>query len=243
VSAAAVQPARSVAVPMIALSLLLHGAAFLAISRVRPARAHQAISIEIVRRTPAPPPAARAEAPRPPAPRRAVARAVAPLPQAAPPAAPPPALPASAPPPGAPRALPKVGLSLGSTVAAGGFAVGVGNTAYGKAAETAADPASVRRYAGGVPAARLSAQPRPVELPKIDYPPDARRAGVEGQVVLLLRLDAKGAVSAVRVLDAPTPSLAAAAAEGARRFRFTPALFEGEPVETEIRFTYTFLLE
>ena len=28
-----------------------------------------------------------------------------------------------------------------------------------------------------------------------------------------------------------------------RGFRFTPALLEGEPVETEIRFTYTFLLE
>ena len=60
-----------------------------------------------------------------------------------------------------------------------------------------------------------------------------------GQAVVLKH----GAVTAVRVLDAPTPSLAAAAAEGARRFRFSPALHEGEPVATEIRFTYTFLLE
>jgi protein TonB len=141
------------------------------------------------------------------------------------------------------RPVPKVGISLGSTVASGGFAVGVGNTAYGHAGDTAADPASVRRHAGGVPSSRLSSQPRPVELPRIDYPPEARRAGIEGQVVLLLRLDPKGAVAGVTVLDAPTPSLAAAAEGGARRFRFTPALFQGEPVETEIRFTYTFLLE
>jgi protein TonB len=80
-------------------------------------------------------------------------------------------------------------------------------------------------------------------LPKIEYPADARRAGVEGQVVLLLRIDAAGAVTAVRVVDAPMDALAQAAREGARRFRFSPALRDGEPVETEIRFTYTFLLE
>jgi periplasmic protein TonB len=248
VSAATLNP-RSLAVPMVALSAALHGAAFLALARVRPAPARQSISIEIVRR--AQPPAPRVDAPRaplPPAPRPAPAavRTAARAPAAPPPpvATPPPALPSSAPAaPGAPRALPKVGISLGSTVASGGFAVGVGNTAYGRAEEKAADPANVRRYQGGVPPSRLSAQPRPLELPKIDYPADARRAGVEGQVVLLLKLDVRGAVAGVRVVDAPSPSLAAAAEEGARSFRFTPALLEGEPVETEIRFTYTFLLE
>ena len=137
-----------------------------------------------------------------------------------------------------------MGLSLGSTVSTGGFAVGVGNTVHGRASETAADPAGVRRYSGGVvAAARLSAQPKALDLPEIPYPPEARRAGVEGQVVLVLRLDAHGSVRTVRVVDAPSPDLARAAEEGARRFRFTPALLEGEPVETEIRFTYTFLLE
>jgi protein TonB len=62
-------------------------------------------------------------------------------------------------------------------------------------------------------------------------------------VVLVLRLDASGAVRSVRVVSAPSPDLARAAEEGARRFRFSPALAEGEAVETEIRFTYTFLLE
>jgi protein TonB len=120
----------------------------------------------------------------------------------------------------------------------------VGNTAYGRAEETAAAPSAVRPYAGGVvPAARLSAQPRPLELPAIPYPPQARRDGLEGEVTLVLRVDARGAVTAVRVVEAPSPELAAAAAEGARRFRFSPALLSGEPVETDIRFTYTFLLE
>jgi protein TonB len=122
--------------------------------------------------------------------------------------------------------------------------VGVGNTAFGRADDRASEAASVRPASGGVvPAARLSAQPRPLEIPPIPYPAGARRAGVEGQVVLVLRLDPDGTVRGVRVVSGPSPELARAAEEGARRFRFTPALAGGEPVETEIRFTYTFLLE
>jgi protein TonB len=246
---------------MVVLSVALHAAAFAAAARVPPRPVRERIEIEVVRRPvvpPAPPPAAERRPPAPaPRPRVALARPAAPAPAApVPPAAPtpppvldepPPALPSSAatpPAPGAPRALPRVGISLGSTVGSGGFAVGVGNTAYGRAAEVAPDPASVRRYTGGVvPPARLSAQPRPLELPRIEYPAEARSEGIEGEVALVLRIDARGAVVAVRVADAPSPSLAAAAAEGARRFRFSPALLDGEPVETEIRFKYTFLLE
>jgi len=223
---------------MVALSLALHGAAFASLAKVRRAPARERIEIEVVRRErprpPAPPPAP------PPRPRPAERRTA--LVQPAPP---PPAL-ASAPPeaPRAPKAIPRVGLSLGSTVSSGGFAVGVGNTLHGQAEETAADPARVRPYSGGtVAAARLSAQPRPVELPRIEYPADARKAGTEGRVLLVLGIDAQGKVASVRVLEAPSPSLAAAALEGARKFRFAPALLEGAPVATEIRFTYTFLLE
>ncbi len=131
-----------------------------------------------------------------------------------------------------------MGISLGSTVSTGAFAVGVGDTTMGRPAEVAADPATVRP----LPPARLSSLPQPLELPRIPYPAEARKAGVEGRVLLVLRIDARGTVASVRVVDAP-PLLAKAAAEGARRFRFRPALLEGEPVETEIRFTYTFLLE
>ena len=229
---------------MVALSLALHGAAWAAVARAPRAPARERIELEVVRherparrrlRHPRP-----GRAPASPSRPRCAAR-----PGARPGAAAGARLGAPQPPaPGAPRPLPRVGLSLGSTVSTGGFAVGVGNTVYGRAAETAADPASVRPYAGGVvPAARLTAQPRILELPRIPYPADARRAGIEGQVVLVLRVDAGGAVRGVRVVDAPSPELARAADEGARRFRFAPALLEGEPVETDIRFTYTFLLE
>jgi protein TonB len=242
--------ARSLALPMMAVSLALHGAAWGAVARIRPPPVRERIAIEVVRRERPvpPPPRARREEP-PPARARDANPFERKLPANAAPAPvaePPPALasaPETAPASGATRALPKVGLSLASTVSSGAFAVGVGNTVYGRAEERAADPATVRPYSGGVPAARLSAQPRALELPAIPYPPDARRDGVEGQVVLLLRIDPRGAVIGVRVVDAPSHALARAAQEGARRFRFSAALLEGEPVETEIRFTYTFLLE
>ncbi len=226
---------------MVALSLALHGVAFASLAKARRAPARERIEIEVVHRAP---PVAAPRAPEPAGVPPAHSRVALARSRRAPP---PPAL-ASAPaepgPAAAPRALPRVGLSLGSTVSTGAFAVGVGNTVYGRADERAADPAAVRPYSGGVvPAARLSAPPRPLETPAIPYPPEARRAGVEGQVVLVLRLDAAGAVRGVRVVSAPSPELGRAAEEGARRFRFTPALADGDPVETEIRFTYTFLLE
>jgi protein TonB len=250
VSVASMPAARSRTFAMVALSVVLHGAAWAAVARARPAPARERIELEVVRRArPTAPAVAAPEEPQPPA-RRALAAARPLVPRTATPPPPPPlaSAPGSAPesPPesGAPKPLPRVGISLGSTVASGGFAVGIGNTAYGRAGEPAAAPGSVQPYARGItPAARLSVQPRPLELPRIGYPPDARREGLEGRVVLVLRIDARGSVAAVRVVDAPSPSLAAAAAEGARRFRFTPGLAQGEPVETEIRFTYTFLLE
>ncbi|MBI5070108.1 MAG: TonB family protein [Deltaproteobacteria bacterium] len=222
----------------VALSAGLHGAAWGLGLSAPAARPPRHVELEVVRRAPPPRPAPPAALPARPAPpprreRPALARA-------APPPAP---APAPAPPPSAAPPPPRVGISLGATVGAGGFAMGAGNTALGRAGATAADPASVQALPAA-PVAGLAPTPaRPLVLPRIPYPPEARRAGAEGQVVLLLRIDAAGAVAGVRVLSAPAPALAAAAAEGARLFRFAPATAGGRPIETEIRFTYTFFLE
>jgi len=196
-------------------------------ARAAPPPAPLEVEFEVAPPTPAAP------APPSPSPRAPVARTL--LPPLPPP-------PLEQPPPEAARerAIPRVGVSLSSTATAGAFAVGVGSTLHGRASETAADPSEVRPYAGP---RRPSAQPRPLELPDIAYPAEARRAGVEGKVLLLLRIDASGRVVTASVLADPGGGLGEAAREGALRFRFSPALLEGEPVETEIRFTYTFLLE
>jgi len=219
-------------------SMAVHAAALALTRRLGPPPAPPARPIEVAFEVAPPPP------PPPPPPRRAPAApravAAATLPARAEPVLPPP-LPAPGPTPEtAPaRPVPRVGVSLSSTVTGGGFAVGIGNTLHGRASEVAADPASVKPYAAG----GASAQPRLLEQPEVSYPEAARRAGVEGPVVLLLHLDRSGRVVAARVLAEPGAGLGEAARAGALRFRFSPALLEGAPVETEIRFTYTFVLE
>jgi periplasmic protein TonB len=62
-------------------------------------------------------------------------------------------------------------------------------------------------------------------------------------LVLLLQVDAEGRVAAARVVSDPGAGLGAAARATALRVRLSPALLDGEPVATELRFTYTFVLE
>jgi protein TonB len=237
-----------------ALSLGLHLAAYGALgvgeSRPRERRSTGPVEVEVISRSPpapAPAPAAaRPEPPPVPAPAPAP-RPRAPAPIARAPAPPPPSGPPPATPPDRPVPI-KVGVSLGSTAAAGGFAVGVGNTLYGRPDEVAADPASVRPYAAPpapvfVPATRVSTGPRVLREVKPEYPAAAREAGVEGDVVLLLRIEADGRVSGVKVLSGPGYGLEDAASRAAWNLRFAPATRDGTPVATEIRFTYHCLLE
>jgi protein TonB len=155
--------------------------------------------------------------------------------------------PNEAPPPAAAPAkvVPRVGISLSSTTQAGSFAVGVGNTLHGQASEVAADPRDVQPYpADGTAPAPLSAQPQLLDQPEVPYPPEARRAGVEGKVRLLLHIDAQGRVVSARILTDPGSGLGAAARAGALRFRFSPGMLDGRAVEVpDFPYAYTFRLE
>jgi periplasmic protein TonB len=50
-------------------------------------------------------------------------------------------------------------------------------------------------------------------------------------------------VVAVKVLEGPGFGLNEAARDALRRFRFRPATQGGEPVATELKYTYTFQLD
>ncbi len=157
----------------------------------------------------------------------------------------------------APKAAPiRIGISLSSTSSAGAFAAPVGNTLYGASSGTAADPASVQPYApdasrpGSAPAYGVYVPPAKVSrLPKVKgeakavYPEAARRAGLEGQVVLKLRISDKGKVVDARVVESAGHGFDEAALEAVRKFTFAPGLRDGAPVATDITYTYTFLLD
>ena len=134
-----------------------------------------------------------------------VAQAEKPPPPPPPDAAPPP--PNDAPPPEQPsKPVPLVvGISMSSTTSAGGFAAPVGNTVYGKTGDKAADPKDVKAYSAPkyVPVYQVDTEPRVASEVKIPYPDEARRAGIEGTVMLSITIDNEGRVVKAVIVKGP----------------------------------------
>ncbi|WP_243304307.1 energy transducer TonB [Geothrix oryzisoli] len=83
----------------------------------------------------------------------------------------------------------------------------------------------------------------PAILRRVDpiYPDLARRAHVQGTVVLLMVVDESGLPMQVRVLDGH-PALQEAALHAARQWRFEPARMDGRVVAASFRLTLNFRL-
>lgn len=240
--------------PFLLASLLLHGAALAWVANAPPRPAppeRQVIELAMI----APPPPAAVEPPPPPPPPVARPKAPPPVRVAAPMTPPPeplaerevePPPPNEPPPPQAPKVVPiVVGLSMSSTTTAGSFAAPVGNTVYGKTADRAVEPASVKAYAGPkfMPVYQVDTAPVVRTEVKIDYPPEARRASVEGTVTLSITVDEHGKVTRAVVVSGPGHGLDEAARDAVLRFLFSPAIKDGAPVSTEMKYAYTFLLD
>ena len=231
-------------------SLALHGVALLFLVRAasRPApRRDTTVELEI---RSAPPP--RPEPPKPPprvvpsarAPRPAPKNSPPP-PKLPPPSAPPPPNAKPAPHPGPPVPI-HIGVSLESTVAASDVAAPVGNSLYGEAPRVAPSPQTASRPYWApkyVPPYQVAELPVLVTEVKAPYPPEARKAGVEGEVVLMLTVDQEGKVALVKKVSGPGHGLDEAAVAAVRKFVFKPARFAGKAVATEIRYVYSFEID
>ena len=76
------------------------------------------------------------------------------------------------------------------------------------------------------------------------YPRQARRRGIEGVVVVRLRVADDGSVTSVRIgSSSGSDVLDQAALEAASRTSFRPGTREGQPVEGEISLTFDFRLK
>jgi periplasmic protein TonB len=73
------------------------------------------------------------------------------------------------------------------------------------------------------------------------YPPLARSARIQGQVVLQAVISKQGAIENLRVL-AGHPMLVPAAIEAVRQWRYRPYVLNSEPVEVETQITVNFSL-
>jgi len=142
------------------------------------------------------------------------------------------------------RAVTGVTLSSvsGPGASGGGWSVPVGNTTFGpptkKHVPLPEVPTSAPRAAYEV-----DRMPRLVEQPPVVYPDEARRLGLEGQVVFNIEIDERGRVRKVKLVKGIHPLLDAAAAEGVKKMRFKPARAGGEAVPVRIRYVYTFVLD
>lgn len=92
--------------------------------------------------------------------------------------------------------------------------------------------------------AKVEAPPRPRRNIRPEYPKGSRQRGEQGDVLLEIRVDERGAVADVRIVTSSGFSeLDAAAVKAARAARFTPARSGGAPVASSARITLAFKLK
>lgn len=87
------------------------------------------------------------------------------------------------------------------------------------------------------------------QMPKIrrefraEYPVEAKKAGIEGPVVMEVLIDREGVVRQVNVLSSPGYGLDEAAVSALKKFEFSPARVKEDFVAVKIHYTYRFVLE
>ena len=103
---------------------------------------------------------------------------------------------------------------------------GVSTGGFGEAATTAdAGPRRVSHAPDTSPVEILS-KPRPV------YTQEARKMGIEGEVLLDVTFSASGDIRVVRVVRGLGHGLDEAAQQAAQRIRFNPAKKDGQPTDS-----------
>jgi TonB family protein len=84
--------------------------------------------------------------------------------------------------------------------------------------------------------------PRATYTPEPDYSEEARRAHVQGTVILSIIVDKEGTVSRVRIEEPLGMGIDEKAVKGVEQWRFKPATLNGEPVPVEMKIEVSFHL-
>ena len=132
---------------------------------------------------------------------------------------------------------------------AGGLGSGLGNTSGEEIGVPGLSPGGTQPV---LPAPRPATPVRPIRLSSMRegdlihkvlpvYPPLARSARIQGQVVLQAVISRQGAIKDLRVLSGH-PMLAPAAIEAVKQWRYRPYVLNSEPVEVETQVTVNFSL-
>lgn len=141
------------------------------------------------------------------------------------------AAPVEAPPP-----PPVFGLGRKSFGTTGSFAVRTGNTVGIRPEDSAQVDGEI------VAVHEVTVMPSIKSQPSPTYPPALRSAGIEGDVVLELLIDAAGNVVAAAIVESTNAAFDQAALDAGRQVKFVPARQGGAPVAVKIRFPIKFRL-
>ncbi|MBR4170821.1 MAG: energy transducer TonB [Kiritimatiellae bacterium] len=105
-------------------------------------------------------------------------------------------------------------------------------------------PPSAESAPSGGSTGRIDAPPSPKREIKPQYPAICRQRGEKGDVSLRLRINVKGRVSDVQIVQSSGfPELDAAAERACRHAQFTPGKRDGKPVESSCHVTLRFKLD
>lgn len=88
-------------------------------------------------------------------------------------------------------------------------------------------------------APKIVVPPRPISVVTPNYPKEARKKKIEGQVVLHAVVTLDGTLNDITVVSG-NPILADAALEAVRQWRYQPSKINGEPVEAQHEIVITF---
>jgi TonB family protein len=105
----------------------------------------------------------------------------------------------------------------------------------GTVSPAAGDSTKRVRISSGVSTGLLIYKVQPV------YPPEARRAGIQGVVVLQAKISKEGMIADLQLISGPR-ELAGAAIGAVQQWRYRPYLLLGEPVEVDTQIQVSFTL-
>jgi protein TonB len=131
------------------------------------------------------------------------------------------------------------GTSGTSTEARAGSGARAASTADRTDTESRAPATSAAKqsFAEETPAdasAAFDTPPKPLDLVSPVYPPSLKQQGTAGNVLVSFTVDTRGRVQEVEVREATNGEFETAAVAAVRKWRFKPALRDGEPVAVRI---------
>lgn len=89
----------------------------------------------------------------------------------------------------------------------------------------------------------LDAYPSPIDGIQIKYPESALKAEKQGKVLLEVRINEKGMVTQVTVVESQGKDLDAAAENAVRSTKWNPGMAKGKPVACSVRVPIDFKLK